>query len=298
MAEMFELAPAGVALLDAPAASLAPTCPSDRRFSLDVPFDAPFSPDPFAEWDPFDLLGPLDRLRDPGEFIDSADIIDIRPPFDTSQFIGTAGSTGAAGSIGTAGSIRTAGSTTSDATIADTSAPPDAMTDLRAALDAAEQAQQAANRAMAAHLGACRAALDAAARNPALYLHPGSLGDRDASELAVRAAATELSMRLHLPVGTIRNRAHEATVLHDRLPACGPASPPERSPTPTRGSRSTRRPGSRPATPASAFSTTPSSTWPATSPPPGSGNGRKRSARASTATNHPHGTLARSPNAA
>ena len=94
----------------------------------------------------------------------------------------------------------------------------DAFAELCSALDAAEQAQFAANRAMAAHLAATRQALEVAARNPGVYLRPERLADPDASELALRAAATELSMRLHLPVGTIRNRAHEATMLHDRLP--------------------------------------------------------------------------------
>ncbi|GAA1797842.1 HNH endonuclease signature motif containing protein [Agromyces neolithicus] len=94
----------------------------------------------------------------------------------------------------------------------------DGFAELCAELDAAEQALFAVNRAMAQHLAACRRALDVAARNPALYLHPGQVGAADASELAVRAAATELSMRLHVSAGTIRSRAHEAAVLHDRLP--------------------------------------------------------------------------------
>ncbi|HET8779735.1 MAG TPA: DUF222 domain-containing protein [Agromyces sp.] len=94
----------------------------------------------------------------------------------------------------------------------------DGFAELCTALDAAEQAQFTANRAMAAHLAAVRHALDTAARNPGVYLRPEQVGAADASELAVRAAATELSMRLHIPVGTIRNRAYEATVLHDRLP--------------------------------------------------------------------------------
>lgn len=94
----------------------------------------------------------------------------------------------------------------------------DAFATLCSALDASEQAQFEANRAMAAHLAATRHALDIAARNPGVYLRPEQLGQPDASDFAVRAAATELSMRLHIPVGTIRNRAHEAAVLHDRLP--------------------------------------------------------------------------------
>ncbi|MDQ2661130.1 MAG: HNH endonuclease, partial [Actinomycetota bacterium] len=86
------------------------------------------------------------------------------------------------------------------------------------ALDAAEAAQSAANRAMAAHLDAVARALAVAAREPGLYLRPECVIDADAVELAVRAAAVELSMRLQIPAGTVRNRAHEATVLQQRLP--------------------------------------------------------------------------------
>ncbi|MFD4420414.1 DUF222 domain-containing protein [Agromyces sp. NPDC058484] len=88
-----------------------------------------------------------------------------------------------------------------------------------AALDAAEQAEFAVNRAMAAHLDAVREALAIAARNPGLYLRANAAAGSDAAELAVRAAAAELSMRLHVPAGTIRTRAHEATVLQERLPS-------------------------------------------------------------------------------
>ncbi len=98
------------------------------------------------------------------------------------------------------------------------SGPVDAFAELRAALDAAEQAQCAVNRAMAAHLDAVARALAVAARNPAVYVRPHAVTAPDAVELAVRAAAAELSMRLQVPAGTIRNRAHEATVLQQRLP--------------------------------------------------------------------------------
>ncbi|GAA4370743.1 hypothetical protein GCM10023152_10130 [Agromyces bauzanensis] len=94
----------------------------------------------------------------------------------------------------------------------------DVFAELCTALDEAEQAQFAVNRAMAAHLDAVRRALEVAASEPGVYLRPEQLRSPEANELAVRAAATELSMRLHLPVGTIRGRAHEATVLRERLP--------------------------------------------------------------------------------
>lgn len=94
----------------------------------------------------------------------------------------------------------------------------DAFAELVSALDAAEAAQSAANRAMAVHLDAVARALAVAAREPGLYLRPESVNDADAVELAVRSAAVELSMRLQIPAGTVRNRAHEATVLQQRLP--------------------------------------------------------------------------------
>jgi len=198
MADTFEHFPLGVGLLAAPA---------DLRDVLDA-----LGPDPFAGVDPFDLPDPLHEGRDPADLIDEADVIDdawrvaFPESIDFARPIGDADLT-----------LRPlSGETPLPIDHAD--ATPDAMTDLRAALDEAERAQHAVNREMAAHLAACRAALDIAARNPSLYLHASSLGDRDASELSGRAAATELSMRLHLPMGTIRNRAHEATALQDRLP--------------------------------------------------------------------------------
>ncbi|UOQ88358.1 HNH endonuclease [Agromyces endophyticus] len=151
-------------------------------------FDLPFVPDPLADVDPFVLLGSLDELRDPADLID---------PVDLSQYPASAEAehewAGAAASV-------------------------DAFAELCSVLDASEQAQFAVNRAMATHLAATRRALDIAAHDPAVYLQPGELGRPGASELAVRAAATELSMRLHVSVSTIRSRAHEAAVLQDRLP--------------------------------------------------------------------------------
>ncbi|MRG59764.1 DUF222 domain-containing protein [Agromyces sp. CFH 90414] len=99
-----------------------------------------------------------------------------------------------------------------------TAAPLGEFAALEDALDAAETAAFAANRAMAAHLAAIRRAFDCARQHPALYLNRSALGARDEQELAVRAVAAELSMRLKLPSGTVRTRAFEAEVLHDRLP--------------------------------------------------------------------------------
>lgn len=94
--------------------------------------------------------------------------------------------------------------------------------DVFAALEAefhrAEAALFDANRAMATHLEAVRRALETARRQPELFLPERARLDRDAPELAQRAAAAELSMRLKVPAGTLRNRAHEATVLRERLP--------------------------------------------------------------------------------
>ncbi|WP_022889161.1 HNH endonuclease signature motif containing protein [Agromyces italicus] len=142
--------------------------------------------DPLAEIDPA-VSGAFDG-RDPLDLLDASDL-DVAPfALDAGyEFAGIAASV-------------------------------DAFAELCSELDGAEQAWFAVNRAMAAQLDATRRALDLAARNPAVYLRAGQLGAPDAAELAVRAAATELSMRLHVPVGTIRNRAHEAAVLHDRLP--------------------------------------------------------------------------------
>ncbi|GAA1765562.1 HNH endonuclease signature motif containing protein [Agromyces humatus] len=98
------------------------------------------------------------------------------------------------------------------------SAPADAFAELCSALDAAESAQFEVNWAMAAHLDAVARALALAARQPGLYLRGHACAGSDAAELAVRAAAAELSMRLQVPAGTIRTRAHEATVLQTRLP--------------------------------------------------------------------------------
>ncbi|MGX5697666.1 DUF222 domain-containing protein [Agromyces soli] len=74
-----------------------------------------------------------------------------------------------------------------------------------------------ANRAMASHYEALRRAFDTAQRHPELYL-PERYQRTDAPTLAARALATELSMRLGLPAGTLRSRAAEAKTLYDRLP--------------------------------------------------------------------------------
>ena len=95
------------------------------------------------------------------------------------------------------------------------SAALDALT--RRLLDA-ESAQFAANRALAAQLAAVHDVLDLARRTPLLYLQPAAVAASDAAELAVRAAAEELAMRLQLSASTVRNQAHEAEVLQHHLP--------------------------------------------------------------------------------
>lgn len=83
--------------------------------------------------------------------------------------------------------------------------------------DRAHAALADANRAMAAHYEALRSAFDTAQRHPELYL-PERYARADAPALASRALATELSMRLGMPAGTLRSRAAEATTLRERLP--------------------------------------------------------------------------------
>ncbi|WP_198165626.1 HNH endonuclease signature motif containing protein [Agromyces laixinhei] len=94
----------------------------------------------------------------------------------------------------------------------------DAFAALESALDEAETARFSANRAMAVHLDAVRLAIEMSRRDPSLYLRPAAVAAPGAEDLAVRAAAAELSMRLRIPAGTIRNRAHEASVLQRCLP--------------------------------------------------------------------------------
>ncbi len=144
--------------------------------------------------DPLDVLS---DLRDPSDLLDRSDLGDP-----------------------SGGSERALSPSALDAwyEFANTTAPFGAFAELEAALDAAEAAQQAANRAIAAHIDAVRLALETARRHPALYVHDHAATSGDAEELAVRAAAAELSMRLQIPVGTLRNRAYEATVLRERLP--------------------------------------------------------------------------------
>lgn len=90
--------------------------------------------------------------------------------------------------------------------------------ELQATLDAAEGAQYSANRIAAAQFDAIRRAFALAAAHPELYVQPEVVEPRRVRELAARAVAAELSMRLQLPAATVRNRAYEATVLHERLP--------------------------------------------------------------------------------
>ena len=182
----------GAALLDAPARAAAASAVDvgsgiDVGSGVDLAELLALPADPLAWLDP-DVLARIER-HDPADRIAVGDL-DAREPFAVQaehEYAGVAASV-------------------------------DAFAELCSSLDEAEQAQFAANRAMAAHLAAIRRALDVAARNPAVYLQPGELGKPGASDLAVRAAAAELSMRLHVPAGTIRNRAHDAAVLQDRLP--------------------------------------------------------------------------------
>jgi hypothetical protein len=96
--------------------------------------------------------------------------------------------------------------------------PVDVFAELESSLDAAQAAQFAANRAMAAQLDAIRGALESARRHPLLYLQPAFAGARDAAELAERAVVAELSMRLRIAEAAVRAQAHEATVLQHQLP--------------------------------------------------------------------------------
>lgn len=94
----------------------------------------------------------------------------------------------------------------------------DVFAELEQSLDAAQAAQFAVSRAMAAQLDAIHRAVGAARRQPLLYLQPAFAGARDATLLAERAVVAELSMRLRLAEGTVRAQAHEAAVLQEQLP--------------------------------------------------------------------------------
>ncbi|MFD4422516.1 DUF222 domain-containing protein [Agromyces sp. NPDC058484] len=162
-------------------------------------------PDPFDEFDPSGVIpaaAPLDPacLVEPADLLDPFDLLDPSDMGDSSD------------------SRHVPSALDAMYEYAATTEPFGEFAALTAALDDAEAAQFTANRAMAAHLDAVRRALEIARRHPALYLHAGAAMSRDAEDLAVRAAAAELSMRLQIPAGTVRNRAHEADILQERLP--------------------------------------------------------------------------------
>lgn len=89
---------------------------------------------------------------------------------------------------------------------------------MQATLDSVEGAQIEANRMLAAQSEQIRQAFVLAAAHPELYVLPVVTEPARVAELAARAVAAELSMRLQLPAATIRNRAHETDVLQRRLP--------------------------------------------------------------------------------
>jgi hypothetical protein len=151
----------------------------------------------------------LEPIRDPLEMVDSSDFLDPSDSLDPSQILDPPD---------VSGSAFPPSSLDAWYEFANTTAPLGVFATLDAALDSAETAQHTANRAMAAHLDAVRLALETARRHPTLYLHDHAAAAPDAEDLAVRAAAAELSMRLQIPAGTLRNRAYEATVLRERLP--------------------------------------------------------------------------------
>ena len=96
--------------------------------------------------------------------------------------------------------------------------PVGVFAELERSLDAAQEAQFSANRAMAQKLDAIRGAVESARRHPLLYLQLAFAGARDAAELAERSVVAELSMRLRIAEATVRAQAHAATVLQQQLP--------------------------------------------------------------------------------
>ncbi len=86
------------------------------------------------------------------------------------------------------------------------------------AIQDAAAAQFEANRAMAAHVASLAVVIDVARRNPHVYLTEGGLTERDAVELAERAAAVDAALQLNLTPTQVRRRAHEGTVLAESLP--------------------------------------------------------------------------------
>ncbi|NYJ19939.1 hypothetical protein HNR05_001730 [Leifsonia psychrotolerans] len=75
-----------------------------------------------------------------------------------------------------------------------------------------------ANRAMAAYLAALTRVIEVARQNPSIYLTASGLRQPDALDLAVRSAAVDAALHLHLSSDVVRTRAHEGDVLTASLP--------------------------------------------------------------------------------
>jgi hypothetical protein len=86
------------------------------------------------------------------------------------------------------------------------------------AIQDAAAAQFEANRAMAAHVAALARVIDVARCNPRVYLTEAGLAERDALELAERAAAVDAALQLRLTPAQVRTRAYEGAVLAESLP--------------------------------------------------------------------------------
>ncbi|NYD68046.1 HNH endonuclease signature motif containing protein [Agromyces atrinae] len=82
----------------------------------------------------------------------------------------------------------------------------------------AEQFAFETNRIAARRLATIGRAIRMARENPSIYVLPELLSRAEARDWAVRAAATELSMRLLIPTATVLNEAAEAHTLTARLP--------------------------------------------------------------------------------
>ncbi|MCI2956574.1 HNH endonuclease [Agromyces atrinae] len=82
----------------------------------------------------------------------------------------------------------------------------------------AEQFAFEANRVAARRLASIGRAIRMARENPNIYVLPELMSRAEARDWAVRAAATELSMRLLIPTSTVLNEAAEAHTLAARLP--------------------------------------------------------------------------------
>ncbi|MCI2958491.1 HNH endonuclease [Agromyces atrinae] len=82
----------------------------------------------------------------------------------------------------------------------------------------AEQFAFETNRVAARRLASIGRAIRMARENPYIYVLPELMTRTEARDWAVRAAATELSMRLLIPAATVLNEAAEAHTLAARLP--------------------------------------------------------------------------------